>query len=138
MKTVRRASKSVSLCLVILMSVVFIPCQTLMAAMIGADTILDAGRIENARATIRAALDREDVKDALTAQGVSLEEARVRVDSLTDAEVLALADRVDQLPAGGSAIGVIAVASVVVFVILLTTDILGYTDLFPFVKKHRI
>ena len=138
MKIVRRASKPVSLCLVILMSVVFIPCQTLMAGMIGADTILDAGRLENARSTIRATLYREDVKNALMAQGIPVEEAMARIDSLTDAEVIALADRIDQLPAGGSAIGVIAVASVVVFVILLTTDILGYTDLFPFVKKHHM
>ena len=138
MKIVRRASKPVSLCLVILMSVVFIPCQTLMAGMIGADTILDAGRLENARSTIRAALYREDVKDALMAQGIAVEEAMARIDSLTDAEVVALADRIDQLPAGGSTVGVIAVASAVVFVILLTTDILGYTDIFPFVKKHRM
>ena len=137
MKIVRRASKPVSLCLVILMSVVFIPCQTLMAGMLGADAILDAGRLETARSTIRAALCREDVKDALLAQGIPVEEAMARIDSLSDDEVIAIADRIDQLPAGGSTIGVIAVTSVVVFAILLTTDILGYTDIFPFVKKHN-
>jgi hypothetical protein len=44
----------------------------------------------------------------------------------------------ESLPAGGSSLGVIVAASVVIFIILLVTDILGYTDLFPFVKKRRI
>ena len=38
----------------------------------------------------------------------------------------------------GDALGAILIASIVVFVILLITDIMGYTDLFPFVKKKRI
>jgi len=39
------------------------------------------------------------------------------------------------LPAGGDAFATIVFASIVIFVILLVTDIMGYTDIFPFVKK---
>ena len=45
-----------------------------------------------------------------------------------------IADKLDQLPAGG-VIGEILLISFLVFVILLITDIAGYTDIFPFVKK---
>lgn len=137
MVTVRRVAKPVSLCLLIFMSVILIPCQTLMAGMIGVDAMIDAGRLEKARSTIRATLYREDVTEALKSQGIPVNEAMARIDALTDAEVIALADRIDQLPAGGSALGVIVGASLVVFIVLLVTDILGYTDVFPFVNRHQ-
>jgi UPF0716 family protein affecting phage T7 exclusion len=41
------------------------------------------------------------------------------------------------MPAGGDALGVVVGAAVLIFLILLVTDILGLTDIFPFVKKHR-
>jgi len=41
----------------------------------------------------------------------------------------------DQLPAGGDAIGTILGAALVIFIVLVITDILGFTDIFPFVKK---
>jgi hypothetical protein len=45
-----------------------------------------------------------------------------------------IADKMDQLPAGGSTFGVIIGAAVIIFIVLLITDILGYTDIFTFVK----
>ena len=45
---------------------------------------------------------------------------------------------IDPLPAGGDALGVILGVALIVFLVLLITDIMGYTDIFPFVKKtHR-
>jgi hypothetical protein len=70
----------------------------------------------------------------MTAQGISPAEARARVDSLSDDEIMQIADKMDQLPAGGSAFGVIVGAAVFIFVVLLITDILGFTDIFTFVK----
>jgi hypothetical protein len=58
------------------------------------------------------------------------------VDSLSDAEVIALADQIEKHPAGGNAVGVIVGAALFIFIVLLITDILGLTDIFPFVKKH--
>ncbi|MCY1310880.1 hypothetical protein D9M70_611210 [compost metagenome] len=49
---------------------------------------------------------------------------------MSDAEVAQLADRVDQAPAGGDVLGVLFA----VFVILLVTDILGFTQVFPFTR----
>jgi hypothetical protein len=59
------------------------------------------------------------------------------VESLSDAEAVDVASRIDQLTAGGSAVGVIVGAILLVFLVLLITDLLGLTDVFPFVKKHR-
>jgi outer membrane protein OmpA-like peptidoglycan-associated protein len=42
----------------------------------------------------------------------------------------------DQLPAGGGFFETFIVIVFLIFLILLVTDISGYTDVFPFVKKH--
>jgi len=86
------------------------------------------------RARIAAALEREDVRTQLAARGVSQEEVRLRVAALTDDEAAALAARIDALPAGG--IDVLG-AALVVFLVLLFTDILGYTHIFPFTRPAR-
>jgi hypothetical protein len=97
------------------------------AAMLAANTGPDHQRIA-------AALEREDVRAQLSARGVSLEEARLRVAALTDAEAADLAARIDALPAGG--FDILGVA-LVVFLVLLLTDILGYTKIFPFTRPAR-
>jgi hypothetical protein len=87
-----------------------------------------------ARGRIAAALEREEVRAQLAARGVSLEQAQARVAALTDAEAADLAARLDELPAGG--VDVLGVA-LVVFLVLLVTDILGYTKIFPFTRPAR-
>ncbi len=52
-------------------------------------------------------------------------------------EILRVADRIPEMPAGGSALGVIIGAGLVVFIVLLVTDILGFTHVFPFVTHRR-
>lgn len=85
-------------------------------------------------ARLNAALDRADVVAGLQARGVSAEQARERVAALTDAEAAHVADQIDQAPAGASdVIGVI----VFIFVLLLITDILGFTKIFPFTRSVR-
>jgi hypothetical protein len=103
--------------------------------MITAETVLDAGRVSEARAYVNSVLSREEVKAALVAQGIDVREATMRTHALSDAEILAIADRMESLPAGGSTGETIIIVSLVIFVVLLVTDIMGYTDLFPFVKK---
>jgi len=83
---------------------------------------------------ILAVLERADVRSELAARGVDLAEARSRVAALTDAEAAELTAQIDSLPAGG--IDILGVA-LVVFLVLLLTDILGYTKIFPFTRPAR-
>jgi hypothetical protein len=118
------------------MLMVTVPYKSSFAAMIGTETALDMTRGQEARNYLKGIVAREDFQTALIAQGINPLEARARIDSLSDAEAIDLADQIKQQPAGGSAIGVIVGALLIVFLVLLITDILGYTDIFPFVKKH--
>jgi len=85
------------------------------------------------RAHLQAALDRADVAAALQARGVDPDAARQRVAALTDAEADALAAQIDAAPAGGDVLGTI----VFIFVLLLITDILGFTKVYPFTRSIR-
>ena len=83
---------------------------------------------------IKGFLDRAEVRAQLQVLGVDANAAHARVDALTHAEAKELAARMDQLPAGGdSIIG----ALVFIFIVLLITDILGLTKIFPFTRAVR-
>jgi hypothetical protein len=75
--------------------------------------------------------DRDRLQARLVAFGADADLIRARVQSLSDDEVATLATRLDQLPAGGDTLEII----LIIFLILLFTDILGLTDVFTFVKK---
>jgi hypothetical protein len=137
MKKVRPMAKPVSFIMSIVMIVIFTPCQTVLAKMISVETLQDAGRVEDARTFVNSVLSRDEVTASIVARGIDVHEAMARIDALSDAEIIALADRMEQLPAGGSAFGTIVGAAVIVFIVLLITDIMGFTDIFPFVKKHH-
>ena len=106
------------------------------AAMVGTAQILKETHKDLNRDRLRSFLDRAEVRAQMEAWGVDSEMAKVRIESLTDEEVAEIVERLDQLPAGGDALGAILGAAVLIFLILLVTDILGLTDVFPFVKKH--
>jgi hypothetical protein len=97
------------------------------AGLVSTESVLERERIA-------ALLERADVRAQLEAHGVSPDEAKTRVAALTDAETAALADGIDELPAGG--VGIIG-AILIVFLVLLLTDILGYTKVFPFTKPVK-
>lgn len=84
------------------------------------------------RDQVKSFLEREEVRARLQAMGVDPDAARARADALTDDEAKLLAARIDELPAGG-VLGVL----LVVFLVLLITDILGFTKVFPFTKSTK-
>ncbi len=103
------------------------------AGMVSTDALAQQQTVEDARDRIQAALDRGDVREQLVAFGVDPKDADARVAALTDAEAQQLAAHMDEMPAGGSVVGWV----VFVFLVLLVTDIMGWTDIFPFVNSVR-
>lgn len=103
------------------------------AALIGADAIIAAQSRNVAEHKIQAALARADVATALQKLGVSPQQVQDRVAALSDDEVNTLAQRMDHLPAGGDFFATVGV----IFVILLITDVLGFTKVFPFTRAQR-
>ena len=92
-----------------------------------------AAAAQPGRALLEQTLARADVIAGLQARGVSVDAARARVAALTDAEAAHVGAQIDQAPAGGEVLGVL----LTVFIVLLVTDILGFTKVFPFTRPMR-
>jgi hypothetical protein len=111
--------------------------QGAQATMIGADQVAAAGELatpSGGHARLNELLQRDDVVAALRARGVEPEQARERVAALTDSEAAQLAQTIDSSPAAGTDLLGVAVF---IFVLLLITDILGFTKIFPFTRSIR-
>jgi len=105
------------------------------AGMLPTDTALK--QTNSARERIASALERRDVRTQLEALGVNPADVSARVAALSDDEAAQLATRIDQLPAGGDGVGAVVGALVLIFIVLLITDILGLTHVFPFTKPIK-
>ena len=108
--------------------------QSVQAAIISTEQVVTAAAAQQNREKIAATFERADVQAELQKMGINTEEAQARVAALTDAETASIAHQVDSLPAGGE--GIVG-AIVFIFVLLLVTDILGLTKVFPFTKSMR-
>lgn len=115
-----------------------LPLQSAQAGMVATDKVASSAQSQSAqpqseRERIRTFLDRADVRNQLQAQGIDANTAKARVDALTDEEVLKIAGKLDQMPAGGDILGLLFT----IFIVLLITDILGFTKVFPFTRSAR-
>lgn len=113
------------------------PMPRAQAALVTSDELAMQRSVAADRARLNDLVAREDIQRELKAYGISPEEAQARINSLTDEEVAQVAGRLDELPAGQSALGVIVGAALVVFIVLLITDIAGLTKVFPFTRAQR-
>jgi len=103
------------------------------AVLISSEEVIANHSNQADRERIRSLFDRADVREQLQAKGVSAEAAKARVDALSDEEVASISGKLDNVPAGGDIIGTV----VFIFLVLLITDILGLTKIFPFTRSVR-
>jgi hypothetical protein len=101
-------------------------------AMLPTDSALGAAQRDH----VNRLLERSDVQARLADFGVKADDVKARVAALTDDEVGQLAAKIDSLPAGADGGGIIG-ALVLIFIVLLITDILGLTKIFPFTRPIR-
>lgn len=109
-----------------------LPVSTVQAGMVGTAQVA-ASDVAAQRADLERWLARDEVREALVRHGVDPEQAKLRVAALSDEEVQSLHGRIEQLPAGGDVLGVV----VLIFLVLLVTDILGFTKVYPFTRPIR-
>ena len=103
------------------------------ATMIGTDLIVAEQQSVIERDALLTALDREDIKQVLVQKGVDPQQAKDRVASMTDEEVVALNNKIDDMPAASGAGGAI----LLILLILLITDLVGATDVYPFIDPVK-
>lgn len=133
----RRYSRFIALPLVALMMAVSMPLGVSQAALVGTEQVVDPSQADTNRQSVAAFIARDDVRAELRKMGVDAAEAERRVAVMSDIEIQRIATKIDASPAGQSAVGAVIGAIVTIFIILLITDLLGLTDIFPFVKRNE-
>lgn len=99
------------------------------AAMIGNQQIINQNQSQQTRDSLQQLLDQDTARQQLQAWGVSPEQINSRIDSLTDAELARINQQLNDLNAGGSVLGIL----LVIFIVFVITDVIGATDIFPFI-----
>jgi hypothetical protein len=135
MQGLRQLRRGVALVLAVVIFVISMPLGMAQAALVSTEQVLAAGNGATDRARVLAFLERAEIREQITALGVYPAEAAARVAALSDAQVREIAGQLDQLPAGQGAVGVVVGAILIIFLVLLVTDLLGLTNVFPFVKR---
>jgi len=128
MRRIKRVEKTISILMTVILVMITAPVPSVFAAMVGTQAILVNQDAQNARNQLRSFLDREDIQFRLTARGIDPAEVKARIDSLSDAEIMQIADKIDQLPAGGSFWGTVLYLAIIAFIVLVVLELLGYTD----------
>lgn len=65
--------------------------------------------------------------------GITKDQAIERVSQLSDIQIKDISTRFDEMPAGASAGGIL----LTVFIVFVITDVIGATDIFPFIKAVK-
>ncbi|MCP1327966.1 PA2779 family protein [Halomonas sp. 707D4] len=131
MKTLRASLSSLLILALVITSLPVVAATPAASELMSTQSVLASDQAGSDRQRISDVLARADVQQALLNQGVSPADVQERVAALSDSEAQQMADRLDELPAGAG--GVVG-ALFAVFVILLITDILGLTDVYPFTR----
>ena len=126
MKTIRKV-----FCVLISLSLISLHMAPLQAAMVQNDQVINQLESQLSREQLLEVLDRDEAQQQLAAMGVAPDEIKQRVAQMTDAEVATLNTHLGEQPAGGSVLGVL----LVLFIVFVITDMLGATDIFPFINK---
>ncbi len=99
------------------------------AAMVGTEQLIQNEQLRIDRAQLLIMLEREEVRAQLIEMGVDMTVARERIAGLTQSEIEVLNEQLGELPAGGD----VLVVMLVIFLVFIMTDVLGVTDIFPFI-----
>ena len=131
-------NRTVANALVVSLCALGLPIPAVQAELVATDRV-ETTRQDgfSGRELLGSLLDRADVRAALKRQGVSADDAKARVNALNDDEVERLAARFDSLPAAGNGFESALWLGFLVFVILLITDILGFTKVFSFTRPAK-
>ncbi len=135
MMHLRQSMRALAVGMAFVMLMTSLPLNFAQAAMVTTDQVIAQSAVADDRARVMRFMAREDVRQQLQALGIDPDEAARRTESLSDDEIQQIAERMDELPAGQSAIGVVVLIILVLFLVLVITDLTGATDVFPFINK---
>jgi hypothetical protein len=122
------------LALILSMLLIIMPMAPLQAAIIGNETIINQAPSALTRDNMQALLGQESARQQMQVWGVSPELITARIKRLTDAELARINQEADTLKAGGTnVLGVL----LIIFIVFVITDVIGATNIFPFIHPVK-
>ncbi len=130
--------RMLSLFLALIFTTMTIDSSFAQSRMISTSAIVEGVSLRQEREKVITFIQGEEIQKQMIKMGIDPTEAVQRVASLSQKEIQLLSSEIDKAPAGGDfGVGSIVGAAVFVFIVLLITDILGFTKIFPFTRSVR-
>lgn len=110
-------------------SVLLLGTTNLNAEAISSDSVMQTQASHYNKQQLIEMVNRADVQSKLVSLGVDSNQAIARINGMTDSEIAQLNDEINQAPAGGIVGAVLTVLAVIAIL-----DLVGVTDVYPFIR----
>ena len=131
MHTFQKTVKPISILAIILLFLMSTLNQPAAAAMVGTEKLLISDRNQETRRYLQQMMSRKDIQEALVARGVDLQEAQIRIDSLTDREIELISKKINDLPAGGVDATFVMILVAVIVVMFIFVEYISAVPMLP-------
>ena len=137
MHTFQKTAKPISILAIILLFLMSTLNQPAAAAMVGTEKLLISDRNQEIRSYLQQMMSRKEIQEALVARGVDLQEAQIRIDSLTDSEIERIFDKITDLPAGGIEAGFVLIIVGVIVVVFIIVEYISAVPMLPWFQPAK-
>jgi hypothetical protein len=137
MHTFQKTAKPISILAIILLLLMSTLTRPAVAAMVGTEKLLISDRNQETRSYLQQMMSRRDIQQALVARGIDLQEAQIRIDSLTDSEIELIFNKITDLPAGGIDAAFVLILVGVIIVLILIVEYTSAVPMFPWFQPGK-
>jgi len=137
MHTFQKTGKPISILAIILLLLMSTLTRPAVAAMVGTEKLLISDRNQETRSYLQQMMSRKDIQQALIARGIDLQEAQIRIDSLTDSEIELISKKVNDLPAGGVDATFVLIIVGVIVVVFIFVEYISAVPMLPWFQPEK-
>jgi hypothetical protein len=137
MHTFQKMAKPISVSAIFLLLLVSTLNQPAAAAMVGTEKLLISDRNQETRSYLQQMMSRKDIQQALVARGIDLQEAQIRIDSLTDSEIELIFNKIRDLPAGGVDATFVLIIVGVIVVVFIIVEYISAVPMLPWFQPEK-
>jgi len=137
MHTFQKMAKPIGILAVILLLLMSTLNQLAAAAMVGTEKLLISDRNQETRNYLQEMMSRKQIQEALVARGIDLQEAKIRIDSLTDSEIEQILEKINDLPAGGIDAAFVLIIVGVIVVLFIIVEYTSAVPMFPWLHPGK-
>ena len=137
MHTFQQTAKPISVLTIFLLLLVSTLNQPAAAAMVGTEKLLISDRNQETRSYLQQMMSRKDIQQALIALGIDLQEAQIRIDSLTDSEIELISKKINDMPAGGVDAAFVLIIVGVIVVVFIFVEYISAVPMLPWFQPEK-